>query len=135
MIETRVIRIDPGRANAEEVRAIAASLREGAVAAYPTETFYALGAPAFSRKAVARIYRLKGRAAAKPRPRLRSGYGRGLFRPPGSLPSQGLWPVRLALVLPASPAVPLPHRPAGRSPSGSRPCRGSGPSSASSASR
>ncbi len=46
----------PAGENAEEVRAIAAALREGAVAAYPTETFYALGAAAFSKRAVERIY-------------------------------------------------------------------------------
>jgi L-threonylcarbamoyladenylate synthase len=111
MIQTRVIRIDPGRENAEEVRAIAASLREGAVAAYPTETFYALGAAAFSRRAVARIYRLKGRAAVKALsvvvPDLDMVREIAAALPPGFLPLAGeLWPGPLTLVLPAAPAVP-----------------------------
>lgn len=111
MIETRVIRIDPGRANAGEVRAVAASLREGAIAAYPTETFYALGAAAFSRKPVARIYRLKGRAAGKALsvivPDLDMVRDVAASLPPGFIALAGeLWPGPLTLVLPAAPAVP-----------------------------
>lgn len=111
MIETRVIRIDPGRANAGEVRAVAASLREGAIAAYPTETFYALGAAAFSRKPVARIYRLKGRAAGKALsvivPDLDMVREVAASLPPGFIALAGeLWPGPLTLVLPAAPAVP-----------------------------
>lgn len=111
MIETRVIRIDTGRENAGEVRAVAASLREGAIAAYPTETFYALGAAAFSRKAVARIYSLKGRAAGKALsvivPDLDMVRDVAASLPPGFIALAGeLWPGPLTLVLPAAPAVP-----------------------------
>ena len=111
MIETRVIRIDPGREYAQEVRTIAAALREGAVAAYPTETFYALGAAAFSKKAVARIYRLKGRAAGKALsvvvPDLDMVREIAATLPPGFVALAGeLWPGPLTLVLPAAPAVP-----------------------------
>ena len=66
MTKTRIIGIDPAGENAEPVRAIAAALLEDAVAAYPTETFYALGAAAFSRKAVEKVYRLKRRDTGKP---------------------------------------------------------------------
>lgn len=66
MTKTRIIGIDPAAENADPVRAIAAALLEDAVAAYPTETFYALGAAAFSRKAVKKVYRLKKRDAGKP---------------------------------------------------------------------
>ncbi len=66
MTATRVIRLDRGRVDGLQVRDIAAALQSGAVAAYPTETFYALGAAAFSRKAVDRVFRMKGRDASKP---------------------------------------------------------------------
>jgi L-threonylcarbamoyladenylate synthase len=66
LTKTRIIGIDPAAENADPVRAIAAALLEDAVAAYPTETFYALGAAAFSRKAVKKVYRLKKRDAGKP---------------------------------------------------------------------
>ena len=48
----------------EEVRAVrraATELRSGAVVAFPTETFYALGADPRSPAAVAEVFRLKGR--------------------------------------------------------------------------
>ena len=46
---------------AAEVRRMAAELRAGAVVAFPTETFYALGADPRSPEAVAEVFRLKGR--------------------------------------------------------------------------
>ena len=45
----------------EEVRRTAAALRSGAVAAFPTETFYALGADPRCSGAVSEVFRLKGR--------------------------------------------------------------------------
>jgi L-threonylcarbamoyladenylate synthase len=111
MIETRVIRIDHGRMNREEVRDVAASLREGAIAAYPTETFYALGAAAFSRKAVVRIYRLKGRDAGKALSVIVSDLDMvrevAASLAPGFVALAGeFWPGPLTLVLAAAPAVP-----------------------------
>jgi L-threonylcarbamoyladenylate synthase len=38
-------------------------LREGGVVAFPTDTFYALGANVFSEEAVARVFEIKGRDA------------------------------------------------------------------------
>ena len=46
---------------ARGVRRLAAALRSGAVVAFPTETFYALGADPRSAEAVAEVFRLKGR--------------------------------------------------------------------------
>ena len=40
---------------------MAGELRSGAVVAFPTETFYALGADPRSPEAVAEVFRLKGR--------------------------------------------------------------------------
>ena len=46
---------------AREVRRMAAELRSGAVVAFPTETFYALGADPRCPEAVSEVFRLKGR--------------------------------------------------------------------------
>ena len=52
-------------AQASEVRRMAAELRSGAVVAFPTETFYALGADPRSPKAMAEVFRLKGRPGSR----------------------------------------------------------------------
>ncbi|MDE2972387.1 MAG: L-threonylcarbamoyladenylate synthase [Acidobacteriota bacterium] len=51
----------PSEEQGAEVRRMAAELRSGAVVAFPTETFYALGADPRSPEAVAEVFRLKGR--------------------------------------------------------------------------
>ena len=48
-----------------EVRRMASELRFGAVVAFPTETFYALGTDPRSPKAVAEVFRLKGRPGSR----------------------------------------------------------------------
>jgi len=108
---TREIRIEPGRENAGEIRDIAAALLAGAVAAYPTETFYALGAAAFSPKAVARVFHLKGRNAAKALSVVASDLEMVKAiagpPPPGFVLLAGeFWPGPLTLILPAAPSVP-----------------------------
>lgn len=111
MTTTRTIRLSPFKAEAELLRELAAALRGGAVAAYPTETFYALGAAAFSKRAVARVHRLKGRPADKALsvivPDLDMVGEIAAFLPDGFVPLAGeFWPGPLTLVLPASPEVP-----------------------------
>ena len=49
-----------------EVRRAAEILRAGGLVAFPTETVYGLGADASSEKAMARLYRVKGRPADHP---------------------------------------------------------------------
>jgi L-threonylcarbamoyladenylate synthase len=51
---------------ADGIRAAAAALREGGLAAFPTETVYGLGADARRVAAVARIFAAKGRPADNP---------------------------------------------------------------------
>jgi L-threonylcarbamoyladenylate synthase len=62
---TRVIVIDettaPGQL--EEAGAV---LRSGGLVAFPTESFYGLGADALDERAVARVFRAKGRSETKP---------------------------------------------------------------------
>jgi L-threonylcarbamoyladenylate synthase len=110
---TRVVRLDQGTAVGPEVRDIASALLGGAVAAYPTETFYALGAAAFSPKAVSRVFRLKKRDRSKPLSFIVSDLDmvRELASPlpAGFLVLAGeFWPGPLTLVLPA--AANLPER-------------------------
>jgi L-threonylcarbamoyladenylate synthase len=58
--------VDPGLD--ERVREAAAVLRRGGIVAYPTETFYGLGALARDGGAVARLVRAKGRPDGRPLP-------------------------------------------------------------------
>lgn len=111
MTKTRIIGIDPALENAGVVRAIAAALLEDAVAAYPTETFYALGAAAFSRKAVEKVYRLKKREPGKPLPVVASDLDMvkeisASLPPSFRLLAWEFWPGPLTLVLPAAARLP-----------------------------
>lgn len=111
MTATRVIRLDQGLTDGPQVRDIAAALLGGAVAAYPTETFYALGAAAFSMKAVDRVFRMKGRDASKPLSFIVSDMDMigeiSSSRPPAFKALAGeFWPGPLTLVLPAAAGLP-----------------------------
>ena len=111
MLATRTVRIDPAAADPATVGEVAAALLDGALAACPTETFYALGAAAFSRKAVDRIYRLKGRDASKPLSVLASDLEMVAAIAAGSGPrfialAGEFWPGPLTVVLPAAPGLP-----------------------------
>jgi L-threonylcarbamoyladenylate synthase len=111
LIKTRIVQIDPAGENAETTKAIALALLEDAVIAYPTETFYGLGAAAFSRRAVEKVYRLKKREAAKPMSVIVSDLDMvreiAAALPPAFLVLAGeFWPGPLTLVLPAAPRLP-----------------------------
>ena len=111
MIKTRFIGIDPVGKNTVPVGEIAAALLEDAVAAYPTETVYALGAAAFARKAVEKVYRLKKRDAGKPLSIIASdldmvGEISASLPPSFRLLAWEFWPGPLTLVLPATAGLP-----------------------------
>jgi L-threonylcarbamoyladenylate synthase len=111
LIKTRFIGIDPAGKNTVQVAEIAAALLEDAVAAYPTETFYALGAAAFSRRAVEKIYRLKKREPGKPLPVVASDLNMveeisAALPPSFRLLAGEFWPGPLTLVLPAAARLP-----------------------------
>jgi L-threonylcarbamoyladenylate synthase len=61
-----VIRVDPAAPDGAVLGEAAAVLKHGGVVAFPTETFYGLGAAALDRRAVRRIFELKGRPETKP---------------------------------------------------------------------
>lgn len=109
MTGTLIIALDPR--TPFPARDVAARLGAGAVAAYPTETFYALGAAAFSGRAIERIYRLKERQTSKPLSFIVSDLDmvREIAVPPplhfADLAGE-FWPGPLTLVLPAAPGLP-----------------------------
>lgn len=111
MTEIRVVKAGPASDGTLPLAEIAASLLGGAVAAYPTETFYALGAAAFSRQGVERVYRLKGRDTSKPLSVMASDLDmvgeitRSLPAPFTALAGE-FWPGPLTLVLPAAAGLP-----------------------------
>lgn len=57
--------LDPGTAD-KAIKTAAKILRQGGLVAFPTETVYGLGADALNEKAVAGIFRAKGRPADNP---------------------------------------------------------------------
>ncbi len=111
LIKTRIVSIEPEAAELAAAGDVARALLEGGVAAYPTETFYALGSAAFSRPAVHKIYRLKERDASKPLPFIVADMDMlgGLVSelPPGfAALAAEFWPGPLTLVLPAASRLP-----------------------------
>lgn len=60
------IPLEPGRPDPAALREAAAAVRSGGVVAFPTETYYALGANPRSPEALNRIFEIKGRDPGKP---------------------------------------------------------------------
>ncbi len=110
-LKTRILTIGPGAAGPNPVADMAVILGRGGVMAFPTETFYGLGAAAYSGGAVSRIFALKGRDPAKPLPVVASGLGM-VTKITALLPSTfrilagEFWPGPLTLVLRAAPDWP-----------------------------
>lgn len=63
---TRYIKLDPLHPNEEKIALAAKYLADGKLVAFPTETVYGLGANAFNRHAVRRIFEVKGRPQDNP---------------------------------------------------------------------
>ncbi len=72
-MKTKIIKLNPAQVEPKEIKIIAGTISQGRVMAYPTDTFYGLGADCFSSKAVRRIFRLKKRPFVKALPVLISG--------------------------------------------------------------
>jgi len=111
MTQTRILGIGPSGETLVPIGEVAAALLEDAVAAYPTETFYALGAAAFSKRAVEKIYRLKKRESGKPLPVVASDLDMvkeisASLPPSFRLLAGEFWPGPLTLVLPAAAGLP-----------------------------
>ncbi len=83
---------------------IAAHLKAGGVALYPTETFYALGADPRSPEGVRAIFRIKGRSPDAPLPWIAADEAQVralcVLSAAASKLAEGRWPGPLTLVLP-----------------------------------
>ena len=110
-MRTRILKINPADVAAGTIDVIASVLLRDGVMAYPTETFYGLGAAAFSAKGVARVFELKGRDPGKPLPVIASdldmvGEIAGPLGPVFWTLAEEFWPGPLTLVLNASSDLP-----------------------------
>lgn len=100
--------IDPDRPDPELLDQAAAILKRSGVVAYPTETFYALGARAVDEAACARVFLLKGREETRRLPLIVADLDQ-VFQiaagPSGAVKrlAARFWPGPLTLVLPARP--------------------------------
>lgn len=65
-LPTRLLAVDPRRPGGAALQEAGALLRRGGLVAFPTETVYGLGANALDGKAVAGIFKAKGRPADNP---------------------------------------------------------------------
>jgi len=65
-ISTRVVAVDPVKPDESVMRAAGARVQAGGLVAFPTESFYGLGADALDPAAVARVFEVKGRPDDKP---------------------------------------------------------------------
>jgi L-threonylcarbamoyladenylate synthase len=94
------------------ILAAARVLRAGGLVAYPTETFYGLGASASDGVAVERLARAKGRPDGKPLPLLAADHAQvesvAELRGAAATLAERFWPGPLTLVLPALPGLPEP---------------------------
>jgi L-threonylcarbamoyladenylate synthase len=103
--------VDAGRPAVATLELAASVLRAGGLVAFPTETFYGLGAHALDDAAVARAFRAKGRPADKPLLVLVDSLAM-VDRVAGEVPRPArrlmdrYWPGPLTLVLRAHPDLP-----------------------------
>jgi L-threonylcarbamoyladenylate synthase len=94
-----------------EIARAVAILRSGGHVAFPTDTFYALGADALNGAAVRKVFQAKGRADGRPVPVLLADSADVMrvareFPPLARALARRYWPGPLTLVLPAAPEMP-----------------------------
>jgi len=94
----------------DRIARAAETLRAGGVLAYPTETFYGLGALASDRAAVSRLAAAKLRPDGKPLPLLAADLSQvaqvvARLEPAAQRLADALWPGPLTLVLPAAAGI------------------------------
>lgn len=110
-INTRIVKIHSATLDQGQLKLVSDILLKDGDMAYPTETFYGLGALALSEKAIQKIYRLKKRGRGKPLSVVICDFGMAediaaalppLFR----ALSREFWPGPLTLVVKAKPLFP-----------------------------
>jgi len=108
---TAIRPIDPQHPDAALIARAAQLLRAGRLVAYPTETFYGLGADPLSAAAVERVFQAKGRPERMALPLIAADEAGarlcvGDFTAAAHTLALAFWPGALTLVLPASEALP-----------------------------
>lgn len=108
-----IVRYDLGAAQltTDQELEVAARLRDGALAIYPTDTLYAIGCCALDGAAVKRLREAKGREADKPLPVIVADVAQArslaLRWPEGAERlAEALWPGPLTLIVPVLPTLP-----------------------------
>lgn len=108
---TAVIRVDALAPEGDVLRAAARTLRGGGLVAFPTETFYGLGAAALEPAGVRRVFALKGRPQSRPLLLLVDSVAMVATVAEVDATARSLmarhWPGPLTLVLRARPLVPV----------------------------
>ncbi len=110
-LQTTLIKVKPGFVEPGVVGRISEIILKEGVMAYPTDTFYGLGASAYSERAVQKIYLLKQRERGRPLSVVISGIDMAenvaaLLPPAFWQLSQAFWPGPLTLVIKARPLFP-----------------------------
>jgi L-threonylcarbamoyladenylate synthase len=110
-IRTRVRAVDPEQPDPRAIAAAAAVVEAGGLVAFPTESFYGLGADALDAHAVARVFEVKGRPEQKAllvlvdSVEMAASLAAGIPDGVRALMAKH-WPGPLTLVLEAPPRVP-----------------------------
>ncbi len=108
----QIWRTPPVALDEAAVAAAVAALEAGGVVAYPTDTLYALGADAWRRDAVERVFALKGRDPGVAMPLIASDLSQverslGRLSPVAHRLAAAFWPGPFTLVVPAPASLPL----------------------------
>jgi tRNA threonylcarbamoyl adenosine modification protein (Sua5/YciO/YrdC/YwlC family) len=111
-VPTEIINIDPRSFTADDLVPAGVAIQSGRVVAFPTDTFYGLGADPFNLAAVERVYQIKGRPRTNPLLLLVDDYDQVSTLtseiPDGFQELAGkFWPGPLTIVLLASHRLPL----------------------------
>ena len=106
----QIIQIDPLNPDPAAIQKVLLILKSGGVIAYPTETFYGLGADACDEKAIHQIFAAKGRDFKNPIPLIiheKSALARWVSDMPEIAEKliEKFWPGPLTLVFQAVPAI------------------------------
>lgn len=109
---TDLLEIDPDNPSGEALARATAAIRAGRVVAIPTDALYSLVADPFNLRAVAQVFRAKGRAPQRSLPLLVTDVlmAEELARelpPRFFVLARRFWPGPLTMIVPASARVPL----------------------------
>jgi L-threonylcarbamoyladenylate synthase len=106
-----IVTLDPDNPDDSIVQKVITAITSGKTIAFPTETFYALGASAYNEAAIEKVFTIKGRDYTMPLPIIIEGDAM-LREVATEIPEiahsliQEFWPGGLTLIFKASPKVP-----------------------------